>query len=154
MAFRYHFGSLAFGSFILALVRFLMYMVEVFKKQAESSGADNKCLECVTSCLQCCLACIERIVEFLNKTAYIQIAIRGKNFCGAAKDGFDAVWSNGARYLIVAGVGEIMMFFGKLMIAAGTTGCFYLLITFVPSIEEKVVEPIYLLVVSIFFNCS
>jgi hypothetical protein len=44
MVFRYHFGSLAFGSFILALVQMLQLIVEVFKKQAEASGADkNKC---------------------------------------------------------------------------------------------------------------
>jgi choline transporter-like protein 2/4/5 len=149
MAFRYHFGSLAFGAFILAVVRFLMFLVEVFKKQAEASGADqNQCFEYLVNCLQCCLACIERIVQFLNKTAYIQIAIRGKNFCSAAKDGFETVWSNGARYLIVAGIGEIMMFFGKLFIAAGTTACFYALITFVPTIKENIVEPLYLLIVT------
>lgn len=34
MAFRYHFGSLAFGSFILALVQFLQMILELFKKQA------------------------------------------------------------------------------------------------------------------------
>lgn len=51
------------------------------------------------------------------------------------------------RYLIVAGVGEIIMFIGKLMIAAGATACFYLLITFVDTIKENVLEPIYLLVV-------
>lgn len=34
MIFRYHFGSLAFGSFILALVQFLQILVELFKKQA------------------------------------------------------------------------------------------------------------------------
>lgn len=58
MIFRYHFGSLAFGSFILALVQFLQLIVELFKKQAEASGASNKCLEYVTACLQCCLACV------------------------------------------------------------------------------------------------
>lgn len=106
LAFRYHFGSLAFGSFILAVVQFLQAMVEAFKKQAESSGADQAaCFEYVINCLRCCLACVERIVQFLNKTAYIQIAIRGKNFCMAAKDGFEIVWGNGIRYLIVAGVG-------------------------------------------------
>ena len=77
------------------------------------------------------MACVERIVQFLNKTAYIQIALRGKNFCMAAKDGFETVWSNGMRYLIVAGVGEIMMFIGKLMISAGATAAFYCMITFV-----------------------
>lgn len=131
-AFRYHFGSLAFGSFILAVVQFLQVMLEVFKKQAEQTGADqNKCFEYIINCLRCCLACVERIVQFINKTAYIQIALRGKNFCMAAKDGFEIVWSNGMRYLIVAGVGGIMMFIGRIMIAAGTTAGFYVLITFV-----------------------
>jgi hypothetical protein len=34
MVFRYHFGSLAFGSLILAIIQFLQLMVEAFKKQA------------------------------------------------------------------------------------------------------------------------
>ena len=126
----------------------MQLIVEIFKKQAESSGADQSpCFEYVINCLRCCLACVERIVQFINKTAYIQIALRGKNFCMAAKDGFETVWSNGMRYLIVAGVGDIMMFIGKLMIAAGSTALFYCLITFVTTIKENIVEPIYLLVV-------
>ena len=67
----------------------------------------------------------------------------------AAKDGFETVWSNGMRYLIVAGVGEIMMFLGKLMIAAGTTALFYVLITFVESIKMNIIEPIYMLLVNL-----
>ena len=49
----------------------------------------------------------------------------------AAKDGFETVWSNGMRYLIVAGVGEIIMFVGKVLISVGATAAFYILITFV-----------------------
>lgn len=106
MVFRYHWGSLAFGAFILAVVQFLQFIVEIFKKQAEASGQDKApCFEYVINCLRCCLACVERIVQFLNKTAYIQIALQGKNFCMAAKDGFEIVWSNGLRYAIVTGVG-------------------------------------------------
>lgn len=65
----------------------------------------------------------------------------------AAKDGFDIVWSNGVRYAIVSGVGELMMLLGKLMIAAGTTFGFYCLITYVPTIKENIMQPIYLLVI-------
>ena len=104
-------------------------------------------MEYILNCLQCCLQCVERIVEFINKTAYIQIALRGKSFCNAAKDGFEIVWANPMRYLIVNGVGWIIMFLGKLMIAASTTVCFYLLITYVASIKANVLEPIYLLIV-------
>lgn len=59
MAFRYHFGSLAFGSFILAVVQFMQLIVEAFKKQAENTGADKgACFEYVINCLRCCLACV------------------------------------------------------------------------------------------------
>lgn len=34
MVFRYHLGSLAFGSLILAIVQFMQLLVEAFKKQA------------------------------------------------------------------------------------------------------------------------
>ena len=33
MTFRYHFGSLAFGSFILALIQFIQFIFEIFNKQ-------------------------------------------------------------------------------------------------------------------------
>ena len=77
------------------------------------------------------------------------MALRGKSFCNAAKDGFEIVWSNPLRYMIVGGVGWIMMFLGKLMIAASTTALFYILITYVSSIKANIIEPIYLLIVNI-----
>jgi choline transporter-like protein 2/4/5 len=39
MAFRYHFGSFAFGSFILAFVQLLQMLLELLKKQVDNSGA-------------------------------------------------------------------------------------------------------------------
>jgi Plasma-membrane choline transporter len=65
----------------------------------------------------------------------------------AAKDGFEIAWSNPVRFAVVNGVGEIIMFLGKLMIAAGTTFFFYMLITFVSSIQANILKPIYLLIV-------
>lgn len=150
MVFRYHFGSLAFGSLILAIVQFLQLAVEAFKKQAESSGANqSKAFEYVINCLRCCLACVERIVQFINKTAYIQIALRGKGFCESAKNGFEMAWSNPMRFAVVNGVGEIIMFLGKLMIAAGTTFAFYCAITYISSIKSNILQPIYLLLVTV-----
>lgn len=58
MVVRYHCGSLAFGSLILAIIQFMQIMVEIFKKQAEATGGDNKVVQYVTNCLRCCLACV------------------------------------------------------------------------------------------------
>lgn len=56
-SFRYHWGSLAFGALILAIVEMIEIVVEALKKQAESQG-DNACLRCAITCVQCCLKCL------------------------------------------------------------------------------------------------
>lgn len=39
----------------------------------------------------------------------------------ASKDGFEIIWSNPLRFAVVGGVGSIIMFIGKLLIASATT---------------------------------
>ena len=141
MIFRYHWGSLAFGALLVAIIQFLQMIVELFKRQAEAQG--NKCMEYVLKCIQCCLACVECIVKFINTQAYIQIALRGRNFCYAAKDGFELVWSNPIRFAIVGGIGTVIMFLGKLIIASATAFAFYVLITYVKSIRDGYLEPLW-----------
>lgn len=92
--------------------------------------------------VQCCLCCLECIVKFINTQAYIHIAIRGKNFCYAAKDGFEIAWSNAIRFAVVGGVGQVIMFLGKIMIGAGTALGFYLLINYT-SIRNSYSQPFY-----------
>ena len=94
---------------------------------------------------------MERIVQFLNKNAYIQIAITGKNFCAASKDGFEIVWSNPVRYAVVGGVGEIIMFMGKILIACSTTALVYVYLTY--STATRVMSPLlFLLVITLLFS--
>jgi choline transporter-like protein 2/4/5 len=75
-AFRYHLGSLALGSFIIAVIRFIMVMIEYIKRQVDASGVKKsagRCFNCLLSCCQCCLACLAKLMEFINKHAYIQV---------------------------------------------------------------------------------
>jgi choline transporter-like protein 2/4/5 len=113
----------------------------------EASGVNqNACYECLANCIRCCLECVKRIIEFLNKNAYIQIAITGKNFCGASADAISLILSNPLRYAIVGAVGTILSLVGKFLIAGLTTLLFYIFITFVKSVKENIQEPIYLLI--------
>ena len=87
----YHFGSIAFGSLIIAIVRLIMVWFEYIKKRVESTTnkkTESKCFKCIFSCLQCCVGCIGKIMEYVNRHAYIQIALKGDNFCTAAWEGF------------------------------------------------------------------
>eukprot|EP00828_Plagiopyla_frontata_P032760 TRINITY_DN4262_c0_g2_i4.p1 TRINITY_DN4262_c0_g2~~TRINITY_DN4262_c0_g2_i4.p1 ORF type:complete len:280 (+),score=21.48 TRINITY_DN4262_c0_g2_i4:77-916(+) len=141
-AFRYHLGSLAFGSFILALVQAIRLLLVYIQEQAEKTGiTDNKFIKFLLYCAQCCVACLERFIEFINRNAYIQIALQGKSFCNAARDGFMLLMQNPARMLITQGIGTFFIFIGKIFIASFTTLIGYLIITKVDSIQESVYSP-------------
>jgi len=146
MTFRYHFGSIAFGAFILALVQFIQFLFELFNRQLEASGASNKCLEYLMNCIRCCLECIKRIVEFINKNAFILISITGRNFCSSAGDAVSLISSNPIRFSVVAIVGWLLALVGKILIAGLTTLLFYIFVTFVTSVNENIQEPILMLV--------
>ncbi len=76
-AIRYHIGSLAFGSLIVAIIRFIMAVVEYFKQKIDSTSTDGnigKIYKCLLTCVQCCLECCARLMEFINKHAYIQVS--------------------------------------------------------------------------------
>lgn len=56
----------------------------------------------------------------------------------ASYDGITCIASNPARYGIISGVGNIMMFITQLLISAGATAIFYVLITFNTNIRNNV----------------
>lgn len=40
----------------------------------------------ITCCAQCCIGIISNLVSYFNRYAYIEIALYGKPYIGAAKD--------------------------------------------------------------------
>jgi len=58
------------------------------------------------------MACFERFIKFLNKNAYIQIALTGKNFCMAAKDAFWLIIRNPGKFGLVSTLGGIFILIG------------------------------------------
>ena len=74
--FKYHLGSIAFGSLIIAIVQFIRVIFEYYRKTALKHAADNsrivKAILCVTSYL---LWCLEKCVKFISKNAYIMVAV-------------------------------------------------------------------------------
>ena len=88
--FRYNLGSLAFGSFLIAVVVIIRLIFEYIDAKMKSTGADqaNAALKCLMKCVRCCLDCCHRFVKYINKNAYCQVVLTGENFCTAAINGF------------------------------------------------------------------
>ena len=129
--FRYHFGSIVFGATIIAIIRFLMFFVEYVKKQMEKTTGKTKgkCFKCIFCCIECCLACCNKIMEFINKHAYIQIALKGDSFCTAAWEGFGLIIRNLGRFTVLAVIGTVFTLIGTLFITVGSCIIGYFLIT-------------------------
>ena len=136
---RYHFGSLVFGATIIAIIRFLMFFVEYVKKKMEKSmgKTQGKCFKCILTCIQCCLGCCNKCMEYINKHAYIQIALKGDSFCTAAFEGFGLVIRNLGRFSMLALVGGIFSVVGTIFITVGSCIIGYFLITEVPYFNEE-----------------
>jgi hypothetical protein len=117
--FRYHLGSLATGAFILAVVQFINWCLYYLQKQAEQ--AKNPVMVKICMALQYLISCFERFLKFLNKNAYIQIALLGKNFCTSAWNAFCLILRNAARIGILGGIGAVVNIIGLVFITTATT---------------------------------
>uniref|UniRef100_A0A3P8ZAF8 Choline transporter-like protein n=1 Tax=Esox lucius TaxID=8010 RepID=A0A3P8ZAF8_ESOLU len=120
-ALRYHTGSLAFGSLILSLVQVIRVLLEYLDQKLKA--AQNGCAKFLLSCLKCCFWCLEKFIKFLNRNAYIMVAIYGKSFCTSAKDAFFLLMRNIVRVAVLDKVTDFLLFLGKLLIV-GIVGIF------------------------------
>ncbi|CAE7308289.1 slc44a5 [Symbiodinium natans] len=116
--FRYHLGSVAFGAFIIAVIQFIRYMLKYYEQQAKAQK--NRVLVLILKVLQCLIWCFEKCVKFLNKNAYIQIALMGTNFCTSAKKAFFLILRNALRFGTVAILGGMIHVVGIMSITAAT----------------------------------
>ncbi|GFN97324.1 choline transporter-like protein 1 [Plakobranchus ocellatus] len=108
---RYHLGSVAFGSLIIALVALVRIILSFI--EGRLSGSKNKVAKVILKCITCCLWCFEQFLKFLTANAYIQIAINGYAFCKAARTAFMVVVSNALRVAAINSVGDFVLFLAK-----------------------------------------
>uniref|UniRef100_A0A4W6EAB0 Choline transporter-like protein n=1 Tax=Lates calcarifer TaxID=8187 RepID=A0A4W6EAB0_LATCA len=118
---RYHTGSLAFGSLILSIIQIIRVLLEYLDHKLK--GAQNKFAKFLLCCLKCCFWCLEKCIKFLNRNAYIMVAMYGKNFCTSARDAFFLLMRNMIRVAVLDKVTDFLLFLGKLLIV-GLVGVF------------------------------
>ncbi|KAJ2493251.1 putative choline transporter, neither null mutation nor overexpression affects choline transport [Coemansia sp. RSA 2050] len=90
------FGSICFGSLIVALIQTVRAILRAIRGQ----GDDSIVVQLIACCVDCILGCIEGLVRFFNKYAYIEVAIYGKPFTQAARDTWSLIKDRGVDALI------------------------------------------------------
>ncbi|XP_075226118.1 choline transporter-like protein 1 [Lycorma delicatula] len=115
---RYHLGSVAFGSFLIAVIQLIRAILKFIKKQVQSQS--NEVARCVYKACQCCLYCFEKCLAYLTRNAYIEIAIYGVNFCTGGQQAFKMLVTNVLRVSAINSVGDFVLFLGKVFVVAVT----------------------------------
>jgi choline transporter-like protein 2/4/5 len=78
---RFHFGTIAFGSFVIATVQLARIIMMWIDKQTKQLQESNQTLKFAIKCLQCCLFCLEKTLKFITGYCYIYTAMQGTGFC-------------------------------------------------------------------------
>ena len=141
----YHAGSAAFGSLIIAIIKFIRYCIAKLQQQCEKgvppcpagvpssistcwSGMGKGVIRVIFCCLQCCMCCIERCMKFINKHAYIIIAIHGDvSFCSAAVRSFFLILRNIRLIAAITLVQEFVTIIGKFFVITVTGALSYVM---------------------------
>jgi nitrogen fixation-related uncharacterized protein len=139
----YHCGSIAFGSFIIAVITMIRVVFEYLAKQYETANKENVVVKATICCIRCVLWCLDKYVKFITKNAFIQIALNNKNFCSAAWTSFFLIVRNAGRFGSAAIIGWIMMMLGKGTIMGLSGYLTFLLIAYgFPSVQQPFVPAI------------
>lgn len=116
-AFRYHAGSIAFGSLILAIFRMIRLAIEYVYEKCKKY-TDNAFAKAIMWTCRCCFWMLEKFMRFLNTNAYIMIAVHGQSFLPAAKEAFFLLLRNVVRVAVLDKVADYLLMIGKLVVTA------------------------------------
>lgn len=114
---RYHLGSIAFGSLIIAIIQFIRAILAYLDKKSKKAQQSNMLVKFVFKCLACCLWCFEKCVKYISKNAYIMIAMQGTSFLGGAIAAIKLMLSEASTFIVVNVISGFVFMLGKIMIA-------------------------------------
>eukprot|EP00038_Savillea_parva_P000896 m.99716 g.99716 ORF g.99716 m.99716 type:complete len:675 (-) comp10316_c0_seq1:3996-6020(-) len=118
---RYHLGTVAIGSLIIAIVQFIRVWFEYVSRKLDDAAESaspiiQKLVKFFVCCCRCCLWCLEKCLRFINKNAYIETALYGINFFSACFRAVNTIMKNILTFGAINFVGFLVIFMMKLAV--------------------------------------
>jgi len=88
------FGSICFGSLVVAIIQVLKLIVSTQNDQ------DNTCCQIFSCLLRCILQMFEDILRYINRYAFSRIGIYGQSYCEAGKETWRLISERGLDMVI------------------------------------------------------
>ena len=129
-----HIGSIAFGSFWISLLWAVQALLQFIYAKLKEVGKDSYWLKCAMSCV----ACIERVISFVNRHIYVEVALRNVNFFGAASEFIRLGLNNFLDVAVISALSTLFLFFGSALISGVITVIgYFILEAYGKSVNER-----------------
>ena len=118
-AFKYHQGSIAFGSLLVSVIQFISIILKFIEKRMKAIS-NNTAVKYMWYCINCCMHCLRQLITFITGQAYVMIAIEGKGFIGSAVRAGSLIAANALKSAAVQIVGDSILALAKLSVVIGS----------------------------------
>lgn len=125
---KWNLGSIALGALLIAVIKLIQVVIWIVERQAQIQtppGVEpGKFKQALFACLKCCTACVEKFLAYINRNAYIGIAVFGYDFCRSAQKCMSLKVENAGRAATTAIICKGVLFLGVLIAIAGSVASF------------------------------
>jgi len=119
-AFGIHGGTMAFGSFLVAIFETIRMIVDYLAHKAVKESKGNILVRCACCIAQCCARCFEKCVKFITSEAYVFTALFGTALCPSVGKTFAFIGANMGRIGVLTVIGSMIVFVGKIFVMGFT----------------------------------
>jgi len=137
LSMRFHGGTAAFGSLIIAAVQMTRIVLAYMQKQLQAHAKDSVVIRVILGILQCCFCCLEQCMKFVSKQAYIYTAVKGTGFCYSCWSSFKLIFNHLLRFGTSTTITNILMLIGKLFVMCMSSFVGYLWLAYVGDYNDR-----------------
>jgi len=135
-----YFGSIAFGSLIVAILEAVYWTLKIVLDQA--TKGQNFVIKLVACCILCCINCIKNTVEWLTEWAYCYIAVTGCGFVSAGGKVAKMLGESGMGAIAQSTLVAPVLMVGKLLGAAAGVGGGFLTLQSFTTLDHDYIQPL------------
>lgn len=126
----FHFGTLAFGSFVIGVMKALTMVAAYLGRQVTNQdGTMNMAVKAACCCCLCCLHCLKDLMEMVNEMVYVNTAIQGHSYITSAKEVVRMITKYPETVAMIQGMTRAVRYLGTTIIGALGTYLAYCLLT-------------------------
>lgn len=152
--FRYHLGDIAFGSFLIATIRYIRIVIEfidnrIRKKKANAGDGVTSVARSATCFFRVFFWLLDRFLKYIDRNAYIIMSMYGESYLASAKRAVELLYKNSTRALVLDYVTFFVLFISRLLIT-GIAGYVTAQEVFIADLHYKWL-PVVIVVVGTYF---